>query len=127
MDTRRKHTRKHLDHDPSEVVDDPKNLLQKTENKASQSGISMDRVYSFPKDRVKEIQYLSFDINFEHSLFRSKSEFDLFQTLFYEKKCLSLINPSLQPSFSSSTILVVTSPNTTVGTPKASLSSQPST
>jgi hypothetical protein len=59
-------------------------------------------------------------------LFRSKSESDLSQIIFDEKRFLSLINLPLQSSVSSLKIPVVILSNTIVGTPKSSSSSHPS-
>jgi hypothetical protein len=85
----------------------------------------MDQVSSLPKNGVKAIQDMDFDIKFEQSLFRSNSESYMSQIIFDEKRFLLLINPSLHPSDSSSNIHVVTSINTVVGAPKASSSSHP--
>ena len=52
----------------------------------------MDRVSSFPKGGLKIIDDLEFDIKFEQSLFRSKSESDLTEILFDEKKFQTFIH-----------------------------------
>jgi hypothetical protein len=85
------HTRRNPDPEPTTSVVDPEKLLHKRKEKASHSGIFLDRISSFPKDGVKSIDDLEFDIKFEQTLFRSKSESDLTEILFDEKKFQSFI------------------------------------
>jgi hypothetical protein len=73
-------------------VVDPEKLLHKRKEKASDSGIFLDRNLSLPKDGVKSIDDLEFDIKFEQTLFRSKSESNLTEILFDEKKFQSFIS-----------------------------------
>jgi hypothetical protein len=66
-------------------VSDPEKLLHKRKEKVFDSGIFLDINLSFPKDRVKSIDDLDFDIKFEQTLFRSRSESNLNEVLFDEK------------------------------------------
>jgi hypothetical protein len=100
--------------------------MRKADKKASQSGIFLDQILSFPKDGVRAFQDLDFDIKFEQSLFISKSESDLSQVLFYEKRFLSLIDFPSQSSASPLKIPSLFLSNTVVGKPKSSSSSLPS-
>jgi hypothetical protein len=52
----------------------------------------LDKNLSLPKDGVKSIDDLDFDVKFEQSLFRSRSESSLNGFLFDEKKFQSLIS-----------------------------------
>jgi len=52
---------------------DPEKLLHKREERAIDSFSFLDINLSLPKDGVKSIDDLDFDIKFEHILFRSKS------------------------------------------------------
>ena len=59
----------------------------------------MNRSISLPKEGVISVDDLQFDIKFEHSLFRSKSNSNLSHTIFYLEKFKSFI-PSKSSSFS---------------------------
>jgi hypothetical protein len=73
-------------------VSDPEKLLHKRKERVVDSGIFLDINLSLPKDGVKSIDDLDFDIKFEQSLFRSRSESNLNEVLFDEKKFQSLIS-----------------------------------
>jgi hypothetical protein len=55
---------------PIAFVFDPEKLLHKRKERVVDSGIFLDRNLSFPKDGVKIIDDLYFDIKFEQNLFR---------------------------------------------------------
>jgi hypothetical protein len=68
----------------------PNNLL--SDNKRTIDSVSyLDRKLSLPKDGVKSIDDLDFDLKFEQTLFRSRSESNLNKIIFDEKKFQSLI------------------------------------
>jgi hypothetical protein len=73
-------------------VFDHDKILHKIKEKVADSCIFLDKNLSFPKDEVKRIDDLDFDIKFEHALFRSRLESDLNEVLLYEKKFHSLIS-----------------------------------
>jgi hypothetical protein len=72
-------------------VSDPEKLLHKRKERVIDSFYFLDINLSLPKDRVKIIDDLDFDIKFEQTLFRSKSESNLNEVLFDDKKFQSLI------------------------------------
>jgi hypothetical protein len=53
--------------------------------------LHLDRYFSFPKDKVTRIEDLEFDVKFEQSLFRTKYESCLNETIFDEKRFQDLI------------------------------------
>jgi hypothetical protein len=86
------YTRRNLDLEPIASVADLVNILHKNKEKESDSGVFLNRNLSFPKDGVKSIDDLDFDIEFEHTLFRSKLDSKLTEILFDEKKFQSFIS-----------------------------------
>jgi hypothetical protein len=67
-------------------VFDPKKLLHKRKEKTINSFSFLERNLSFPKDGVKRIDDLDFDLKFEQTLFRSRSEYNLKEIIFDETK-----------------------------------------
>jgi len=65
LDPKNIYTRRNLGPEPTTSVVDPEKLLHKRKEKASRSGIFLERISSLPKDRVKSIDDLEFDIKFE--------------------------------------------------------------
>lgn len=81
-----------MDPHPAELVFDPEKLLQKYKKKVEPNTSKFQSFNSFSGDDIVDIDNIGFDLNFEQSLFRSKSEFDLkeaipdpnnFQTIAY--------------------------------------------
>jgi hypothetical protein len=72
-------------------VSDPEKLLHKRKEKTVQSFSFLDKNLSLPKDGLKSIDDLDFDLKFEQTLFRSRSESKLNEIIFDEKKFQSLI------------------------------------
>jgi hypothetical protein len=66
------YTRKNPDPEPTTPLFDPEKLLHKKRDKTPCSNIFFDRTLSLPKDGVKGLDDLEFDIKFEQILFRSK-------------------------------------------------------
>jgi hypothetical protein len=73
-------------------MSDPEKLLHKIKEKIFDSGTFLDRNISLLKDGVKSVDDLDFDIKFEQTLFRPKSESNLKEVMFDEKKFQSLIS-----------------------------------
>lgn len=70
-------TRGNPDPNPSELVFDPENLLQKYK-KTSESNISdFQKLGYFFDDEIVDINNIGFDLKFKQSLFRSKYESEL--------------------------------------------------
>ena len=67
------------------MIEDPERILRKKKNKIDSSIPLISRSVSFPKEGVISVDDLQLDIKFEHSLFRSKSNSDLSQIIFYQE------------------------------------------
>jgi hypothetical protein len=85
------HTRRNLDPEPIANVYDPENIFHKRKEKTVKSFSFMDINLSLPKDGFKSIDDLDFDLKFEQTLFRSRSEYKLNEIIFDENKFQSLI------------------------------------
>jgi hypothetical protein len=72
-------------------VSDPENIVHKRKENPVTPVLHPDRYLSFPKDGVTSIEDLEFDVKFEQSLFRTKSESRLNETIFDEKRFQDLI------------------------------------
>jgi hypothetical protein len=72
-------------------VSDPKKTLRKEKEQIPDPFYYLDRNLSLPKDGVQSIDDLDFDILFEQTLFRSRSESYLNEIVFDEKKFQSVI------------------------------------
>ena len=81
-----------------ELVEDPKKLLRKKKDQNGTS-ISLNRSISLPKEGVISVEDLEFDEKFELSLFKSKSQSDLSQTIFDIEKFKTLV-PTTSSQFS---------------------------
>ena len=75
--SRKRYTRKNLDPNPIEPVDNPKNLLGEGKKKNLIYPALLSRSTSLSTEVVQTIQDLQFDYKFQHSLFISKSDSDL--------------------------------------------------
>jgi hypothetical protein len=76
-------------------VYDPEKILRRTREKASNPFYYLDRSLSLPKDDAQSIDDLEFDELFEQTLFRSKSETSLDETVFDPKKFQALISNNI--------------------------------
>jgi hypothetical protein len=72
-------------------VSDPEKLMCKGKERIADPLYYLDMNLSLPKDGVKIIDDLDFDLLFEQTLFRSRSESYLNEIIFDEKKFQSLI------------------------------------
>jgi hypothetical protein len=90
-------------------MSDPEKILHKRKERITDSVCYLDRNLSLPKDRVKIIDDLEFDLLFKQTLFRSKLESCLNEIIFNEKKFQSLIptNPPQDAVISPQTIQLV--------------------
>jgi hypothetical protein len=67
-------------------VYDPEKLLRRVKEQAPDPFYYLDKNLSLPKDGVQSIDDLDFDTLFEQTLFRSKSETNLDDIVFDEKR-----------------------------------------
>ena len=68
------HTKSHPDPEPVKVVDKPEKLFEKISTAESQgSSSTLPRATSLP-EKLFIIQDINFDLPFEHSLFKTKSD-----------------------------------------------------
>jgi hypothetical protein len=72
-------------------MSDPEKLVHKRKENLVALVLRPDRYLSFPKDGVTSIKDLEFDVKFEQSLFRTKSESRLDETIFDETRFQDLI------------------------------------
>jgi hypothetical protein len=91
MAPKKVYTRENPDSKPVASVSDPEKLLYKRKERITDSVCYLDRNLSLPKDRVKRIDDIDFDLLFEQTMFRSKTESYLNEIIFDEKKFQSLI------------------------------------
>lgn len=78
MASKKIHTRRNLDLDPPEIVDDPEKIIIGIGSSSKSSTSYILRASSLPGSRgVQNFEDLEFDEKFEKTLFRSKSENEL--------------------------------------------------
>jgi len=78
------HTRSNLDPEPPNILDDPEKILRKIRLAESQGSNSpLSRENSLPEN-LNTIQDIQFDLPFEHSLFKTKYESCVDQTVIDE-------------------------------------------
>lgn len=81
MASRKIHARSHPDRDPPEVVSDSKKILRKNKfQEGEASNNPLQRSYTLPKSIVT-VENIESDLPFEKSIFRSKSEYFVFETV----------------------------------------------
>lgn len=68
----KRYSRKNLDPNPTELVDNPERLLGERKKHNIISSPLFTRSTSLSKEAVQTLQDLQFDYKFQHSLFRSK-------------------------------------------------------
>ena len=73
----KKYTRSNLDPDPKSPIEDPKTILKNKKQKDQSALPIFQRSNSLATYAVKTLHGLKFDLKFQHSLFRSKSDSDL--------------------------------------------------
>jgi hypothetical protein len=83
---KRIHTRRNPDPEVAIPVSDPEKIVHKRKEKAISLVLCLDMYLSFPKYGVTSIEYLDFDVKFEKTLFRTKSESCLSEIIFDEKR-----------------------------------------
>lgn len=75
------HTRSHPYLDPPKATNDPKKMIiQKKFEEGQASNSPIHRSHTLPESIVT-VEDIDFDLPFEHSLFRSKSETFFFETI----------------------------------------------
>jgi hypothetical protein len=72
-------------------VSDPEKIVHKRKENPISPVLCLDRYLSFPKDGVTSIEDLDFDVKFEQTLFRTKSESCLNEIIFDKKRFQDLI------------------------------------
>ena len=75
------YTRANPDPNPPTIVDNPEKLLKTQKVQEEKNTSFLSRSISLPSKDIKTIDDIPFDLKFELSLFRSKSESDLTQTV----------------------------------------------
>jgi hypothetical protein len=79
-------------------VSDPEKLVHKRKERPISPVFCLDKNLSLPKDGVKSIEDLDFDLKFEQTLFRTRSESSLNEIIFDEKRFQDLISAaSIRP------------------------------
>ena len=77
----KKYTKKNPDPNPTKPVDNPKKILGERKKKNSPSSPLLKRSISLSEETIQTIEYLHFDLQFENSLFRFKSDSYLSQVI----------------------------------------------
>jgi hypothetical protein len=85
------HTRRNPDPEAAIPVSDPEKLVRRRKERPVTPVLHPDRYLSFPRDGLTSIEDLVFDVKFEQSLFRTKSESCLNETIFDEKRFQDLV------------------------------------
>jgi hypothetical protein len=79
-------------------VSDPEKIVHKRKERPISPVFCLDRNLSFPKDGVQIIEDLDFDLKFEQTLFITRSESNLNEIIFDEKRFQDLISAaSIKP------------------------------
>ena len=84
---KRIYTRDNPDPNPSEAVENPKKILRKSNSKVGKETYQLHKSTSLPVEGVESINEIAYDLKFEHSLFRTKSESHL-EHIIFDPKCL---------------------------------------
>jgi hypothetical protein len=91
MAPKRIHTRRNLDPQAIIPVSDPEKLVHKRKERPISPFFCLDKNLSLPKDGVKRIEDLDFDLKFEKTLFITRSESSLNEIIFDKKRFQDLI------------------------------------
>jgi hypothetical protein len=98
MAPKRIHTRRNPDPEAIILVFDPEKIVHKRKEMPISLVLCLDRFLSFPKDGLKSIEDLDFDLKFEQTLFITKSESCLNEIIFDEKRFQDLVSAtSIKP------------------------------
>jgi hypothetical protein len=89
------YTKENPDPNPTEPVYNPEKILHKTKEKTSNPFYFLDIILSLPKDDVQSIDDLEFDKLFKKTLFRSKSNTNLDEIVFYQKRFQALVSNNI--------------------------------
>ena len=74
---KRIYTRANLDLNPSIAVENPEKTFRKSSSKVGKETYQLYKSTSLPPEGVESIDEVTFDLKFEHTLFKSKSESDV--------------------------------------------------
>ena len=96
---KRIYTRANLDPNPPIVFENPERILRKSNSKVWKDIYQLYKSISLLAKGVESIDEVIFDLKFEHTLFRSKSESDLSQVVLGPKYFIP-ITPRNSLSFS---------------------------
>ena len=96
---KRIYTRPNPNPNPPIVFENCKRILRKSNSKVGKDTYQLYKSISLPDEGVESIDEVIFDLKFEHTLFRSKSELDLSEIVL-NPKFFSLITPKKNSSFS---------------------------
>ena len=99
MAPNRIYTRASPDRNLPKPVENPEKILRKSSSKSGKETYQLYKSTSLPVEGVDLIDEITFDLKFEHSLFKSKSEYDLSQIVF-NPRILNLITPKRFSNFS---------------------------
>jgi hypothetical protein len=91
MAPKRTHTRRNLDLEAMILVFDSEKIVHKRKENPISTVSCLDIYLSFPKDGLKSIEDLDFDLKFEQTMFRIKSESCLNEIIFDEKRFQYLV------------------------------------
>jgi hypothetical protein len=91
LSPKRIHTRRNPDPEAIIHVSNPEKIIHKIKERPITPVFCLDINLSLPKDGVKIIEDLDFDLKFEQTLFRTRSEFSLNEIIFDEKRFQGLI------------------------------------
>jgi hypothetical protein len=86
-----KYTRNNPEPNLTKLVDDLEKILRERKKKNNLSSPLLKRSTSLSEETIQTIEDLQFDLKFEHSLFRSKSDLDLRQVIVDLPTLLSFI------------------------------------
>lgn len=79
---KRIYTRANPNPNPPKAVENPEKILRKSSSKVGKETYHLYKSTCVPVEGVESIDEITFDLKFEHSLFRSKFESDLGQIVF---------------------------------------------
>ena len=79
--SRGRHIRSNLNPNPQELAKDPKIIMKFRKQFDNPQTHVLERFVSFESEPIKTLDGLKFDIKFEQSMFRSKSDLDLSEVI----------------------------------------------
>jgi hypothetical protein len=90
MAPKRIYTRANLDPNPPEAVENPEKILRKSNSKVGKDTYQLHKSISLPAEGVESVDEIAYDLKFEHSLFRAKSESHLDHIIFDPKRLVPI-------------------------------------